>query len=366
MAKLLTLYLPQYHEFKENNEWWGKGYTEWTAVKNAKPLFKSHVQPKEPLNKNYYDLSNPDGETLRWQAKLAKENGIYGFCIYNYWFQGHCLMEKPLEILLNHKEIDINYCICWANETWTRTWYGLEKEILIEQTYGTEQDWIKHYNYLNKFFKDERYIKMNNKPVLCIYHTFDIDRLGEMLDVWNRLACKDGFDGIYVISGNTNAYSVETRDELVDAYYNFEPGYTLKHKLNKSETLAYDFSVFINQTKNKFIKNKILERVLDTEKTYIQQMRKIENTEKKVYPGIFPQWDNTPRRGYKGLVYKNSSPQLFEKYLKELIKSVEEDDFIFINAWNEWGEGAYLEPDMKNGNAFLNAVKRASDYGCKS
>lgn len=364
MAKLLALYLPQYHEFKENNEWWGRGYTEWTAVKRANPLFKEHVQPKVPLNNNYYDLSDPEGSTLKWQADLARQNGIYGFCIYNYWFQGKQLMEKPMEILLAHREIDINYCICWANETWTRTWYGLEKEILIEQTYGTKEDWIKHYEYLNRFFEDSRYIKINNKPVLCIYHSFDIEKLDKMLEVWNDMAIKNGYSGIYIISGNTNAYKLETRDNLIDAYYNFEPGYTLKHKMNKMETLAYDIKVASKQTKNRFSEKKIVERTLDTEKTYIQQIRKIENTEKKIYPGIFPQWDNTPRRNYKGLVYKHSSPELFEKYLTNLVKRVEKNDFIFINAWNEWGEGAYLEPDTANGYAYLKAVKKASKYGC--
>lgn len=359
MAKILALYLPQYHTFKENDEWWGDGYTEWVAVKRATSLFKGHDEPRIPLNNNYYDLSETTGETLKWQAELAQKYGVDGFCIYNYWFKGHQLMEKPMEILLKHPEIQINYCICWANETWTRTWYGLEKEILIEQTYGNREDWIRHYEYLRRFFCDPRYIKVDNKPMLCIYHTNDISDLKEMRQCWEQLAQKDGFDGIYIVSGNSNAYILEKRDNLVDAYYNFEPGYTLKHKMTQLETLNYSFKVFFNQTFNKFRKKKILERALDTKKTYKQQFRRIETTDKKVYPGTFPQWDNTPRRSYKGLVYKNSSPELFKKNLIEIFKTINHDDFVFINAWNEWGEGAYLEPDVTNGYKFLEAIKQA-------
>ena len=357
MAKLLAMYLPQFHEFIENNEWWGEGYTEWTAVKNSKPLFEDHYQPRIPLNNNYYDLSDKSAKKIKWQAELAKKYGIYGFCIYNYWFKGHQLMEKPLDILYEHAEIQLNYCICWANETWTRTWYGLEKEILIEQAYGHSSDWEKHYTYLSKFFKDKRYIKKNNKPVMCIYHTKDIDELDKMLNLWNALAKKDGFNGLYIISGNTNAYVLEDRDELVDAYYNFEPGYSLKHKQNKLENIKYYTNTFLRQNVNKLRNNKILERKLSTENVYKQCCKMIENTDKKVYPGIFPDWDNTPRRKYKGLVYENSNPKLFGKYLGKLIDQIENDDYIFINAWNEWGEGAYLEPDTKHKYAYLEEIK---------
>ena len=166
--RVMALYLPQYHCFKENDEWWGKGYTEWTAVKRGKPLFKNHVQPRVPLNGNYYDLDKEGLDTLRWQAKLAKEHGIYGFSIYQYYFKGHKLMQRPMEILIENPDIDINYCICWANETWTRTWYGLESEVLIEQEYGDEKDWGEHFDYCLRFFKDERYIKIDNKPHLQI------------------------------------------------------------------------------------------------------------------------------------------------------------------------------------------------------
>ena len=154
--RVLALYLPQYHSFKENDEWWGKGYTEWTAVGRAKPLYRGHIQPRVPLGERYYDLVKEGEETLLWQARLAREYGIYGFCFYQYWFKGKMLMEKPMEILLGHPEIDMNYCICWANETWTRTWYGLSEQVLMQQDYGEEEDWYRHFEYLLKFFKDKR------------------------------------------------------------------------------------------------------------------------------------------------------------------------------------------------------------------
>ena len=181
-VKILALYLPQFHSIPENDKWWGNGYTEWTAVKNAKPLFANHYQPRIPLDNNYYDLSNNSGKTWFWQAELARKFGIYGFCIYHYWFEGKQLLERPMEILRDHKEMDINYCICWANETWSRNWYAQERTVLLEQRYGDESAWIKHFEYLNTFFRDKRYIKIDNKPVINIYHSQEITCLKEMLE----------------------------------------------------------------------------------------------------------------------------------------------------------------------------------------
>ena len=178
--RIIALYLPQFHEFEETNRWWGKGYTEWTAVKKARPLFKGHCQPRIPLD-GYYDLVRQGVETWKRQAEMAKKYGIYGFAVYQYYFCGTKLMEKPLEILLDHPEIDLNYCITWANETWTRAWYDLKEEILIEQKYGGENVWNEHFNYCLKFFKDPRYIKIDNRPLFNIYRSYDISRLGEMI-----------------------------------------------------------------------------------------------------------------------------------------------------------------------------------------
>ena len=257
--KLLCMYLPQYHEIEENNQWWGKGYTEWTAVKNAKPLYGGHIQPKVPLNNEYYDLSNSDANTWKWQAELANKYGVHGFCVYHYWFTGKKLLHKPLEILLDHPEIPIKYTMCWANETWTKTWYGKEKEILIEQEYGTDHDWIEHFKYMLKFFQDERYIKIKNKPMLNIYRSSDIKDLDKMLECWNTLAKQSGYDGIYIVASNNNG-PLETRFNLVDAFYNFEPGYTLKHGLTNLQNYKLKVNVLLQKIYNSIFEKKKAKR----------------------------------------------------------------------------------------------------------
>lgn len=359
--KILCLYLPQYHEIEENNRWWGKGYTEWHAVKRAKPLYSGHNQPRKPLNDNYYDLLNNGADIWRWQAELARENKIYGFCIYHYWFLGKQLLEKPMEILRDNPDIDMNYTICWANETWTKTWYGLETEVLMKQDYGDKKEWEEHFNYMLSFFKDKRYIKIDNKPMLNIYRTFDIEELKEMTDLWNAMAIENGFDGIYIVSGNTHS-KLETRENLIDAYYNFEPGYSLKHNLGTFQSLFYYLRTGLKQNFNKILKKEFLERTLDIKEIYKVNWKKQKQSSKPTFPGTLPMWDNTPRRKHKGFEYQNSSPKLFYENLINIRTNLDEKkglDFVYINAWNEWGEGAYLEPDETHNHEYLSAVKRA-------
>lgn len=353
--KVLAMYLPQYHSIPENDRWWGEGYTEWDAVKQAKPLYSKHYQPRIPANNNYYNLAQEDAKTWKWQAKLANKYGVYGFCIYQYWFLGKQLLEKPMEILLRHPEIPIRYTICWANETWTRTWYDLKNEILMKQEYGTEKDWKKHFQYLLPFFQDPRYIKIQNKPMLHIYHSYDIQRLKDMRALWDRLARENGFAGIYLVSGNTNGV-LEKRKDLIDAYYNFEPGYSLKHQLGIAETVKYLGKTWARKQYNSLFHKEVLERTLDIRKIYQVNIRS-SNSTKPVFPGTFPMWDNTPRRKHKGFVYTNASPRLFYKNLCQIKENLKEPlDFVYVNAWNEWGEGAYLEPDEINKYKFLQAI----------
>ena len=361
--KIMALYLPQYHTFTENDEWWGKGYTEWVSVKKARPLYKGHIQPKVPKDGNYYDLDKDGVATLTKQAALAKEYGIYGFSIYQYYFKGHTLMEKPLKTLLNHPEIDIKYNLCWANESWTRTWYGLSNQVLIEQEYGDVSDWHNLFDYLLPFFKDPRYIKVNNKPVYQIYKTFDIPCFKELAENFNRWAIKEGFAGIYFISGKTAAGSEERDDckKLMGGYYYFEPGYSLKFGLSRKQKTEYDIRVAFNTFLNKLLPKrwKRLERYIPAEWIYSSVLKR--EYADNDYPGIICDWDNTPRRSYKGLVYKGTSPERFCEVLRALKdrKSGDKDSFIYINAWNEWGEGAYLEPDEYRGYAYLEAVREA-------
>ncbi len=356
--KVMCMYLPQYHTFPENDEWWGKGYTEWTAVKKATPLYKGHDQPRVPLGGDYYDLDKDGAATLARQAKLAKEYGVYGFSIYQYYFNGKTLMEKPLNTLLEHPEIDIHFNICWANETWTRTWYGLSDQVLIAQEYGERSDWRRYFEHLLPFFRDSRYIKINNRPVLQIYKTFDIPCFCEMRECFDTWAKEEGFDGVYIISGKTAAGSDDRK--CIDAYYYFEPGYTLKNAMTVGGRFAYNAGTFARHLRNRLLGERfgyVLERRIDAKRI----MRAIASREYKdnEFPGLIPDWDNTPRRGYKGLVYMNTSPQLFKETLERLAQkdSGRENDFVYVNAWNEWGEGAFIEPDESRGYAYLEAIK---------
>lgn len=348
MVKLLAFHLPQYHSFPENDEWWGKGFTDWDNVRKAVPLYEGHDQPKVPLN-GYYNML--DYETHKQQAELAKKYGIYGFCYYHYWFGGKMLMEKPLEMILEEDDVEIPFCICWANEPWTRSWNGKNKEIIMPQVYGERHDWMEHFSYLLRFFTDSRYIKVDHKPLLVIYRTKDVACCDDMIACWDEECKKHGFDGIYVCE-EKNAFQTMSTCKNSSAILNFEPGFTRNISANMI-------------TKGK----KYLTRALGRDcfiKSYHQEAaeiikRPIHNEGKKEFPGVFTGWDNTPRRKNNGTVSENATPEAFQNLLEHQIRKAEDADseFIFINAWNEWAEGAYLEPDKKNGYAFLQAVKNA-------
>lgn len=354
--KPIAIHLPQFHRVKENDEWWGQGFTEWTAVKESEPLFEWHNQPRVPLNHNYYDLLSKD--TLVMQAKMAKEYGIYGFCFYHYYFEnGRKILEKPVENLLKWKEIDINYCFCWANETWARSWSNIpdsnvwsEKHeildnnsgILLKQAYGDKKDWKIHFDYLLPFFKDSRYIKVDNKPMFIFYKTDLIDCINEMLEYWNELAKKEGFKGIYSVDINPII------------------------KTNTSATLWKGYDAFAHL---QFLGEKAEEHYENGKRYFLYEevwnnaIRAFGDANRKNYYGAFVDFDDSPRRGYNGVLLKGANVETFEKYAYMLgVKNcLEENEFYFINAWNEWGEGNYLEPDEKNGYGYLEAVRRIVD-----
>ncbi len=357
--RILALYLPQFHCFEENDRWWGEGYTEWTAVRRAKPLYPGHIQPRVPKDKLYYDLSDESGETFARQAKEAQKYGIYGFCFYHYYFTGKKLMQKPMEILLNHPEIPLRYCICWANESWTRAWYGLKEEILMKQEYGEEEQWEEHFQYLLPFFKDPRYILADGKPMLHIYRPFEIPCLNPMLRYFQKRAEEEGLLGIYTVGGRTAA-SGNMKCET-DAVYYFEPGYTLKQGMSRIDTLLDQAGTACARVRNRIFSRKIPERRIPVERLY-EPIMKREYAENE-FPGIFARWDNTPRRSYRGLVYTGASPEKFGKALLALKKKTEgrTNDFVYVNAWNEWGEGAMLEADEAEGDAYLEAVLKVTE-----
>lgn len=364
-TKVITTYLPQYHRVPENDEWWGEGFTEWTNVKKAKPLFEGHIQPKVPLDNNYYDLMNK--ETIEWQTDLMHKYGIYGMCYFHYWFCGRMILEKPAENLLKWKDINQPFLFFWANDTWARTWSAVSNGgtnwvdndlkktsgsgILLEQTYGDEEDWTNHYNYLKQFFDDERYIKKDGAPVLLIYRLGLIECAKEMFKLWNELAIKDGFPGIHLVSVN----ELPSENPYIKAIAQYGQ-YTRYNGMLWRVLVGKIRGVLKKQVANRAI-------ILDYKKVWEGMMHKRYNTDLPVYPGGFVKYDETPRRGKNACYIKNATPSLFaECFEKQLSRANKRKcDFMFLDAWNEWGEGNYLEPDIEDGYKYLEAVKMVID-----
>lgn len=364
MVKLLAFHLPQFHCIPENDEWWGKGFTEWTNVRRGKKLYMGHEQPKVPLDNNYYDLSNPD-ELLR-QCELAKKYGIYGFCFYHYYMgHGKVLLDKPLQNMLKDERCDLPFCFAWANQSFERTWYRKDnsREMLLEQYYGDETEWKRHFEYLLPFFKDPRYIRIDNEPVFLIYMWNDIKMIRQMSRLWDELAKEHGMSGIYLVA--MDAWQVVRKlKRPYKAIVEFEPirvwgdlNILDLYRRVKRTRYAQNNEYSDNGLKNYYIANKIVS--YSRANRYIENRKPIQGI--KTFLGAFPGWDNTARKDESGAVFHGNTPHKFQKCLEEQIKRSNQmgSEFLFINAWNEWSEGAYLEPDEKHGYAYLEAVRKA-------
>lgn len=374
--KIIPFYLPQFHTIPENDEWWGKGFTEWTNVKKAVPLFAGHDQPRIPINKKYYNLLDDDVKI--WQADLAKKYGIFGFCYYHYWFKdGRQLLEKPAEQMLANKEIDLPFCFCWANENWSKNWDGGNREIIMKQDYGGEEDWEKHFQYLLPFFRDKRYITVHGKPLFVIYKPEQIVDLYQMVKYMRRRIVEEGFPGIcFAFQFPTYYADMYYRDDIFDYRIGFEPVYSrnlesmkrpgtspkvtkLRRLLGENVVSAYRKARGVNMGANVGNRQQNLSLYF-----YDETWDKILGADwtKEFLPGAFVDWDNTPRNKH-GVAYTGFSTEKFETYMTKLIARAKEEDkpMLFINAWNEWGEGAFLEPDEKYGYKKLEAVKRAKE-----
>lgn len=357
--KIIAFYLPQFHTFEENDMWWGEGFTEWTNVKKAEPLFEGHIQPKIPLNKNYYNLLDLD--TLKWQCELSRKYGVYGFCYYHYWFDGKMLMNKPMEMLLGHPEINQKFCICWANENWTKAWAKRDKTVLISQTYGERKDWEAHFYYLLPFFKDKRYIYTNEKPLFVIYRPELIPCLKEMLICWRELAEKNGLGGIsFAYQQVTYNHQKEETGDLFDYGIEYQPNFIRK---GQRKTLRIICEKVLNElvTKLGLKQSRISSIVYDYDDTW-KRILSTRPRDSKMIPGAFVDWDNTPRYQNRASLEEGYSALKFEKYLTIQIKRTKEiyqKDMLFLFAWNEWGEGGYLEPDERERYGRLEAVKNA-------
>ncbi len=371
--KVIAFYLPQFHNIPENDEWWGDGFTEWVNVKKAKPLFEGHKQPRVPLDNNYYNLLDDDVKI--WQAKIAKEHGVYGFAYYHYWFNGKMLLEKPMEQMLANKKVDIPFCVCWANEAWTKSWVGDTKKILIHQSYGREEEWEEHFNYLLPFFKDDRYIKEDGKPLVLIYRPHIIGCLEEMTAYWRKLAVENGFPGLVFAAQNIDPDSRDVLDRVFDRFIEYQPTVArndLSRANNRFQTLKKIRRRVAREVDKRFgidllrVGQSALSKFNNMDRIPYEQawdaiLKRTPESDKN-YPGAFVRWDNSPRHGDRARIYYGETPEKFEKYMTEQIRrarDVYHKDKLFIYAWNEWAEGGYLEPDEENGYAYLDAIKKA-------
>lgn len=355
--KVIAFYLPQFHRIPENDEWWGLGFTEWTNTKKANPLFRGHYQPREPYHDNYYDLT--DASTKKWQADIAKKYGVYGFCYYHYWFSGKQLLEKPAQQILESGEPDFPFCFSWANEPWTRNWDGMDNQVLMPQSYGGPEEWEEHFNYLYPFLADDRYIRIDEKPIFLIYRPANIPNCSDMLKHWRHMALAKGLPGIYFIetlSGFT--FMDKVAHFGFDAGVEFEPMYTIRnYDVRRARRQVMSFS---RRQKFYYDYNDVVKKIVKRDLRSLHRRNQERGTAKS-FLGAFVDWDNTARRKEHALIFHGSTPERFGGFVKSQLERsrVLHNPFLFINAWNEWAEGTYLEPDKRYGYGYLEALQLA-------
>lgn len=366
-ARLVAFYLPQFHPIRENDEWWGRGFTEWTNVAKARPMFHGHYQPHLPADLGFYDLRVPEVRVA--QAEMARHAGIEAFCYYHYWFAGKRVLERPFQEVVGSGRPDFPFCVCWANQTWTGIWHGASNRVLIEQTYPGIEDNKAHFAALRAAFLDRRYFRINDRPVFVIYRPTEFEGARDMIHQWQQLARECGLPGMHFIAHLTN----------------FEADWDFKSR-------GYDSCVVVSTLKFITLSMRDLAfgrrsdsapdafrgalwhglwrryRALTGQYNNVVQYRHaqpflLEGTRAApdVHPCVTPNWDNTPRSSRRGVVLHDSTPELFRRHLREALDLVRpqapEQRVLFVKSWNEWAEGNYLEPDQKFGHAYLDVVR---------
>lgn len=363
--KLIANYLPQYHVIPENSAWWGDGYTDWVAVRKAKPIVEGEIQPKAPLGGVYRYLDDPD--SIKWQVGLAREYGIDGFGIYHYWFNSNMqLLQTPSELIRDNKDIDIEYMFIWDNCSWQRTWSGLRRGndwapsfdsggpdgstgMLAELDYGDERDWEIHFEYLMTHFSDERYIRVDGMPVFAIMKPRnDFQTIRRMTKYWDRLARKRGLPGLRCL----------TLDNCANRLVGCRLPHTFRYSPKSPQSIV-ELAVEILFQRRAALNGR--PQLHDYDHEWSRILRSARRASGSTYLSGFVSFDDTPRRGGKATVYRGATPDKFRRYLAELLSIAEGrgDELVFLSAWNEWGEGMYLEPDELNGYAWLEAVREA-------
>lgn len=355
-ARVIALYLPQYHPIPENNEWWEPGFTEWTNVTKAKPLFRNHYQPHLPADLGYYDLRVP--ETRQAQADMAKHYGIEGFCYWHYWFGGgYQLLERPFNEILAYGQPDYPFCLAWANEDWKGAYHGVSgRKILVEQHYPGEEDYTRHFFHVLPAFKDPRYITVDGKPLFMIYRPLADPQVIFFIQTWRKLAEENGLPGIYFIGHNNEPY--RTAQQIlttgVDAVNTAGISRYITQRSPVQKMMGRIKRLLLGLPKTMLISYELASSFfLNADED------KLEN----VFPTIIPNWDNTPRTIEHGVIFEHSTPDLFYQHVLNALSLIEQKQFehkiIFLKSWNEWAEGNYMEPDKKWGKAYLEALHKA-------
>lgn len=374
--RILGLYLPQYHPIPENDEWWGPGFTEWTNVAKAKPQYRGHVQPRIPADLGFYDLRLP--EVREKQAELAREAGLEGFCYYHYWFgNGKQLLERPFNEVLASGKPDFPFCLCWANHDWTnKTWKrgaSLRKDSMIMKMEYSREDHIAHFNALLPAFRDKRYITVDGKPLFAVWAPRDIPEVKEFIDLWQKMARENGFPGIHFVGYTTNAAGKSVNngkmtlwdtDHAADFYNNIlDLGFdaVMSNGLPRAQSLCHGKWQMLKYYLGglTFLPSTLRTDYAKAMKHYYVEEDKWEN----VYPTLLPQWDRTPRAGKKTDPLVNATPEKFQTSVEEALSLVkdkqDEHQILFLKAWNEWGEGNYVEPDQQFGHGWIQAIRKA-------
>ena len=377
-ARVIALYLPQFHPIPENDEWWGKGFTEWTNVARATPQFRGHYQPRIPADLGFYDLRLP--EVREQQAQLAREAGIEGFCYYHYWFgNGRQLLERPFNEVLESGKPDFPFCLCWANHNWTnKTWQkgkSLRSDSMIMKMEYSMEDHKKHFMALLPAFRDERYIKVDGKPLFGVWSPRDIPEADKFIELWQKMAVENGLKGLHIVGYTQNSSGRSTKDGRMSLWSENQSEERYQEVLNLGFDAVISCGLGRAQTicNGKFKKlmyylsyNKKFFPPVAMRSDYAKVMKHYYVPEDKwenVYPTLMPQWDRTPREGFRSDPLINSTPEKFQHTIEEalnlLVDKQPEHQILFLKAWNEWGECNYVEPDLKFGHGYLDAIHNA-------
>jgi lipopolysaccharide biosynthesis protein len=366
--RLIAFYLPQFYPTPYNDSWWGKGFTEWTNVVRGRPHFKDHYQPHLPADLGFYDLRLP--ETREAQATLAKEYGVHGFCYYHYWFNGKRILERPLDEVLASGKPDFPFCVCWANEDWSRTWEGHSNKLLLSQSYSPEDD-LAHIRHLLPTLSDDRYIRLDGKPLLLVYKLELLPNPPATADIWRREAEKWGLPGLFLVRVESNSVLGNTSPsaEGFDAAVRFQPNFTSPPPVSGLKAMARKSIRERRPNLHKTIRqiwapSPAKDNIYDYVDVY-RTWRDSPPQSERHFECVTPMWDNSARRHCGATIVKNSTPELYERWLREAVNRSAPDSTqqrtVFINAWNEWAEGCHLEPCQRWGLKFLEATKRVHD-----